>query len=520
MLAMTGQAYAQKICKEDYDRCREQYSRGTADGSVDEFLTNYMNRCLGVNPVIAGVVDCKRPAPAPAATLPSAASSSSQQKTAQAPIKAATHPAAKLPMLKKGVDYAEARKQILAQGWQPIKLPSAEGCLSSDNRCDGRPEAFLCATAGRLACRFTWKRGEVIADVVTVGEGGTYIDAVLCRTGCDGGPAVLTAPMPYEKPVTPPAAAQNESLQRQATQQSPMQQAASGSNQENRTTCNRELRENPENPVPDTSYGIAFTNDCATPRSGIQSQGVADQSAQLRYDASRVINSPVAREPAPGQAEQESQRNAQTATAQSLPNEAWQILLKEVELHACQKIPLGQFFWSYDQQTRRPIYLAGDSDKDSFFLASSYEKIGLVGLDVVKVSGGQFGFSYKATVQVRLKYPLDGKVLRQNGKDVCYQLSDFANASGKVNRTEPTKGGRTNWAGVVAYVELLGIGCLTPPPSFPNICRNDPNKPRQFRALFREKPFDGSWRLVAYDIYLKEQNHFMTNNVIDALQAD
>src|SRR5262249_39921580 len=57
-----GSAQAQ-VCQEDYDRCKAQYDRGTADGSIDDFLSSYMTQCLGRNPAFNPIVSCQQASP-------------------------------------------------------------------------------------------------------------------------------------------------------------------------------------------------------------------------------------------------------------------------------------------------------------------------------------------------------------------------------------------------------------------------------------------------------------------------
>lgn len=208
------------------------------------------------------------------------------------------------------------------------------------------------------------------------------------------------------------------------------------------------------------------------------------------------------------------------AAAQNLPSDAPQMLLKRLESGSCRKLPLGQYTWSYDGNARRPVYYLGQPGREDFETAAYYEKVGVVGIDLIKPIDGGFGSGPMGIFNVTLKFPIDGKMFKQDGKNVCIQISDYSNAGGKVVRTEQVKGGRTNWAGTIAYIQLTGIGCLPPPASFPNVCRNDPRKPRQFRALFREKPFGGGWLILASDVYIEEENRFLGDKVLEALQAD
>lgn len=76
-----------------------------------------------------------------------------------------------LPRVKEGDDYANVRKALLADGWQPYHAPDADTCMDGDTRCQGRPEMEACAGTGMANCNFLWKKdGKTIA-VHTIGEG-------------------------------------------------------------------------------------------------------------------------------------------------------------------------------------------------------------------------------------------------------------------------------------------------------------------------------------------------------------
>jgi uncharacterized protein YecT (DUF1311 family) len=98
---------------------------------------------------------------------------------AKIPIPAAS--AAKndgLPRVKEGDDYANVRKALLADGWQPYHSPSADTCRDGDTRCQGRPEMEACAGTGMANCNFLWKKdGKTIA-VHTIGEGEPGVTGV------------------------------------------------------------------------------------------------------------------------------------------------------------------------------------------------------------------------------------------------------------------------------------------------------------------------------------------------------
>src|SRR5262245_25281601 len=89
--------------------------------------------------------------------------------------------AARLPSIKRNTPYGQARRALMAQGWQPIRLPGADRC-DGDSRCAGRPEMFACAGTGVAACTFTWKRRNTVIEVATIGE-DPVVSRVRCRSG-------------------------------------------------------------------------------------------------------------------------------------------------------------------------------------------------------------------------------------------------------------------------------------------------------------------------------------------------
>lgn len=86
-----------------------------------------------------------------------------------------------LPKIAKDTDYTAARKTLLAQGYEPARLPDASACEKDDPRCF--PETFACAGTGLAACIYTWRRGNTVIEVHTIGE-QPVIERVRCRSGC------------------------------------------------------------------------------------------------------------------------------------------------------------------------------------------------------------------------------------------------------------------------------------------------------------------------------------------------
>jgi Flp pilus assembly protein TadD len=95
-----------------------------------------------------------------------------------------TAPASSLPSFPKSTLYRDARKQLTSLGWRPVTLPDAQKCQNGDTRCENFTEMWACAGTGQAACRFTWKRNDLLVQVIGVGEGDQPVDSVvLCRSG-------------------------------------------------------------------------------------------------------------------------------------------------------------------------------------------------------------------------------------------------------------------------------------------------------------------------------------------------
>jgi hypothetical protein len=68
-----------------------------------------------------------------------------------------------------GTPYAAARQALLAEGWEPVRLPDADRCPPGDARCAGRPEMSSCSGTGTAPCAFAWRRGAEELMVLTTG---------------------------------------------------------------------------------------------------------------------------------------------------------------------------------------------------------------------------------------------------------------------------------------------------------------------------------------------------------------
>jgi hypothetical protein len=132
--------------------------------------------------------------------------------------------------------------------------------------------------------------------------------------------------------------------------------------------------------------------------------------------------------------------------------------LKGLDNASCSELPVGIREWGYSMQTQRPTGggLGGGDDLQN---ALYYEGQGLLEIRFIGHVIGDVG-----RFQVNLKFPVDGKIIRRDGNRICFNGNDYSKATGTVTRTENVKGGRTGWIGIIAYVQITGIGCLTPPP--------------------------------------------------------
>lgn len=108
--------------------------------------------------------------------------------TEMAPISAAFYQnnlvAALLPSFPKSMLYRDARKKLTELGWRPVTLPDAMKCQPRDERCKDYPEMWWCAGTGMAACRFAWKRNDVLIQVIGIGEWDQHVDdVILCESG-------------------------------------------------------------------------------------------------------------------------------------------------------------------------------------------------------------------------------------------------------------------------------------------------------------------------------------------------
>jgi hypothetical protein len=201
---------------------------------------------------------------------------------------------------------------------------------------------------------------------------------------------------------------------------------------------------------------------------------------------------------------------AHDVPAAVLPPDAITALLKSVDARSCMKIPVGRWQFEYNRETQRPQSPMNPEDLQN---ALWHEGQGFIRITFAGHLMGPVG-----AFDLTLRHPVDGQLLRRDQDGVCLAFTDYSGVTGKISKTEDVKGGRTGWKGTIAYMSLTNFGCKEVPAGFPNICRNSPANVRQFRVLFREKPFGDGWLILGHDLYVN--NSFVTNNVLQALTAD
>lgn len=97
---------------------------------------------------------------------------------------AKTRSLASLPSFPKSTMYRDAREKLTKLGWRPVTLPDADKCMKGDIRCENFPEMWHCAGTGNATCRFTWRRNDLLIQVMGIGEGDQPVDSVvLCESG-------------------------------------------------------------------------------------------------------------------------------------------------------------------------------------------------------------------------------------------------------------------------------------------------------------------------------------------------
>jgi hypothetical protein len=74
-----------------------------------------------------------------------------------------------VPALVKGEPYDHVRRALIAAGWRPARLKTADPCEAGDVRCANRPEMVSCSDAGIAPCRFLWRKDGYRLTVFTFG---------------------------------------------------------------------------------------------------------------------------------------------------------------------------------------------------------------------------------------------------------------------------------------------------------------------------------------------------------------
>ena len=99
-------------------------------------------------------------------------------------LSAVTAGTVRSPHIRANAPYSEARQQLLADGWTPIRTPRADPCPGADTRCVGRPEMEFCASTKTGECLFIWSREDTTVAVFTTGRPEAIVGGIMCRSGC------------------------------------------------------------------------------------------------------------------------------------------------------------------------------------------------------------------------------------------------------------------------------------------------------------------------------------------------
>jgi hypothetical protein len=72
-----------------------------------------------------------------------------------------------------GMPYLQARRELLAKGWSPLRRHAAVGCedVMPDRRCSLFPELQACSHTGLGLCRFEWQSPDGRNLVVITADG-------------------------------------------------------------------------------------------------------------------------------------------------------------------------------------------------------------------------------------------------------------------------------------------------------------------------------------------------------------
>ncbi len=88
-----------------------------------------------------------------------------------------------LPYFKAGISYTKVRASLLKQGWQPMPVLSAADKGSYADGWPNVPEVVGCGMGATAACRYAWKKGDRIIEIVGHGEGYPQVYASVIECG-------------------------------------------------------------------------------------------------------------------------------------------------------------------------------------------------------------------------------------------------------------------------------------------------------------------------------------------------
>jgi clan AA aspartic protease (TIGR02281 family) len=118
--------------------------------------------------------------PKPAPNGPANTEQAKQENASSASL--STKDAGVTPSFPPNTAYNDARRSLMALGYEPAPLPDAEKCdRNTDKTCF--PEREACTTDNGTQCDFFWKRGERLIKVTTTAVPPT-VAAVGCQANC------------------------------------------------------------------------------------------------------------------------------------------------------------------------------------------------------------------------------------------------------------------------------------------------------------------------------------------------
>jgi clan AA aspartic protease (TIGR02281 family) len=104
------------------------------------------------------------------------------RETASAPAVPAKDASVALPSFPSNTAYVDARRSLMALGYEPAPLPDAEKCdRNTDKTCF--PEREACSAESDTRCAYFWKRGERLIKITTTAMPPT-VSSVGCQVNC------------------------------------------------------------------------------------------------------------------------------------------------------------------------------------------------------------------------------------------------------------------------------------------------------------------------------------------------